>query len=338
MSLARSWSWGFLRLLRNQRRPRRSGEMLARPLESTMRPLTLWCMLKYFPLNATRSSMVEYSGAMPSEMTMTRSHSRIKLRVWDTATTVEGSACPASFTYERRLRVRPISTTLEGSCADTGSSSITIGLLRTIVRARAMRWRCPPEKRLPLYPAWVLNPSGRSMMSWYTQATLAAVTISSDVASVPMRMFSATERLKSDGSCSRVETIMGMSRSLMFRPPMVTSPREGRYSRVINFIRVDLPLPERPTMPTFFPAGMRMETSRSTGCVTPSVVEKLNATPRASMSTSAVAGFSLADLSYGSSASCTRGMRRESATLAVSKVRIWVMSSPRCLEMGCAAT
>ena len=93
------------------------------------------------------------------------------------------------------------------ACSDSLSSAevassirITGAHLRT-ARAMAILSRCPPDRRFPLSPTFVSYPSYRASINSCAFACMAALMISSSVASgFPIRMLSLTDALKRYGS------------------------------------------------------------------------------------------------------------------------------------------
>ena len=57
----------------------------------------------------------------------------------------------------------------------------------------AMRWRCPPESRMPRSPTTVRYPWGRAAMnSWAFAARAAASSSAAEASGLPMRRLSST--------------------------------------------------------------------------------------------------------------------------------------------------
>lgn len=91
---------------------------------------------------------------------------------------------------------------LSESRALVASSSSRIGASRRIARARATRWRWPPDSLMPRSPTMVAKPSGSASANSVTCAASAARRISSSVASGRAKaMLSRSERWNIAGSC-----------------------------------------------------------------------------------------------------------------------------------------
>lgn len=64
-----------------------------------------------------------------------------------------------------------------------GSSRTRIGASLRNARASEIRWRSPPDRRIPRSPTCVLYPSGSIITNWWALAAWAASMISSSLAS-----------------------------------------------------------------------------------------------------------------------------------------------------------
>ena len=166
------------------------------------------------------------------------------------------------------------------STDDSGSSRTSTGGDPNTARARASRWRWPPESVYPCSPTRVSSPHGRSHTKPACATSIARFSSWSDTMGRPITRFSCTEAEKRIGSsnanpmCDRSErsrisrTSIPSSRTL----PSVTSYRRGtRYESDV------LPLPVRPTSPTVSPGSTTRLRSRR---IHASDFGYLNPTPR----------------------------------------------------------
>src|SRR5262245_17461042 len=165
----------------------------------------------------------------------------------------------------RRSIASIIAASVPTSTALVGSSRIRIGASLMKARASEIRWRSPPERRIPRSPTSVWYPSGRLAMKSCTLASLAPLIISSSLASGRAYLiFSAILVEKSTGSWSTIENWLRRSSSLYSRTsrpsnricPLVTSWKRGR-----RLTSVLLPAPEWPARPTG-----RRERPQDKGC------------------------------------------------------------------------
>ena len=156
---------------------------------------------------------------VPSWRTATRSASSTVEARWATTRPVvaESTRCSASST----------SFSVWTSSADRVSSSTRTRGWASTARARASRWRWPPDRAMPCSPIRVSSPQGRS---WTKPAWLTSMAdaISSSVASARPRVrFSRALMEKSVGSSKAVATRVRRwpsSRSRTSMPSMVTRP------------------------------------------------------------------------------------------------------------------
>src|ERR1041384_1162242 len=96
-----------------------------------------------------------------------------------------------------------ISASVATSTALVGSSRINIGASLRNARAKAMRWRSPPESWRPRSPTVEAYPWGkRTMKSWAPAARAAAAISGSLAPGRPYRMFSAMLVENNTGSCN----------------------------------------------------------------------------------------------------------------------------------------
>mmetsp|Transcript_40024 Transcript_40024/g.118752 ORF Transcript_40024/g.118752 Transcript_40024/m.118752 type:complete len:312 (+) Transcript_40024:249-1184(+) len=155
------------------------------------------------------------------------------------------------------------------------SSSASTEERRSVARARQSSWRWPTEKFAPPSDTlWSRPPSTARIAS--ASCTSSSTRSSSSSSAVPKgsRLY-RTVSLKSTGSCgmiaSRERSCERLRRemstpSIWIAPsPRPSAPPSASMRRQTVERKVDLPLPVRPTTPTFAFAGIAQLTPRSAG-------------------------------------------------------------------------
>ena len=171
---------------------------------------------------------------------------------WETSSTVL-----SRHSARTALRITP---SFRLSRLEVGSSSSRKGASCRNARATPMRCRSPPDKAPPSSPTGVSYPLGRLRIKPSSAAFLQAASTSSRVASrLAMRMLFSMVSLNS--SVSWVTRLSCARKVAVFTRRMSSSPKRmvpvfTSQKRMSSRRKVDLPLPERPVMPTIFFSGM----------------------------------------------------------------------------------
>ena len=194
----------------------------------------------------------------PSTTAMASTSSRVARR-WATMMAVRpaSSACIAAV----------MCASVAGSSRLDASSRITTAGSARNALANARSWASPAETLVPPSssasrpPAWAASQSPRPT-SWRTSSSCSS---STSHAPKSVRLSRSEAR---NSSTSWVTTATWRrrercSRSRTSTPPMVTRPLVTSQSRSTSRPRVVLPLPVRPTMPRWVPAGISRSTSRT---------------------------------------------------------------------------
>jgi len=148
-------------------------------------------------------------------------------------------------------------SSVAGPSAEVASSSTSSPGWSSKARARARRWRCPPESATPPSPTWVSSPWGRFATNPVASACLSAHQTSSAVASgLPKRTLSATVPVSSTVSSKTMPTerrsaTRGTSRTSI--PPITTATASGSSNLGRSAHRVDFPEPASPSRATTSP-------------------------------------------------------------------------------------
>mmetsp|Transcript_53521 Transcript_53521/g.113668 ORF Transcript_53521/g.113668 Transcript_53521/m.113668 type:complete len:203 (+) Transcript_53521:249-857(+) len=148
------------------------------------------------------------------------------------------------------------------AASDSGSRALVASSRRSrvglLTRARAIAILCfwPPLSDCPRSPTCSLYFFGKLSIKLCALATLATITISSNVADVPYPIFSSTVPEKSTGSwvTSPIFSLC-VFKFIFFRSvsPNLIVPSLGSYSRSRRDTIVDFPQPEWPTKATKLP-------------------------------------------------------------------------------------
>ena len=178
------------------------------------------------------------------------------------------SVLPSAFS----MNVFSSARSVAGSRPTVGSSSSMTGVSCKSTRASAMRWRSPPEKRIPASSTMVSSPSGRRSTRLDRPTCASTSRISSSVAAgLPMRRFSRSVMLKRYVCCwiTPMQRATPSPKLLVGTPFSVTLPDAGARSPRMREASVLLPEPLRPRMATFWPCGMVRLTPSSTARAEP---------------------------------------------------------------------
>ena len=188
--------------------------------------------------------------------------------------TVDGRCATTSAVVPART-VRSALVTFASVCtssADSGSSRISTGGRARMARARATRWRCPPDSVMPCSPIRVSSPHGRSRTKPAWAAASAASIASSSASGAPKPTFSRTLAENRVGSSNAQLTrarSSGSGRLRMSVPSSRMAPEVTSASRGTNWSRVVFPEPVAPTSTTVWPGATSSETLRSTARCSP---------------------------------------------------------------------
>ena len=149
------------------------------------------------------------------------------------------------------------------------SSSTRIGGSLYSARATAMRWRWPPERRVPASPITVSKPPGNSRMNSSANAARAhARSRSRSTVLCPYAMLAATVVLNSTVSWVTRPMLPRSDasvRSRMSVPSIAIRPACTSQNRGSSCATVDFPAPEAPTRASARPAGITRSRPRRTG-------------------------------------------------------------------------
>ena len=180
--------------------------------------------------------------------------------------------------YARRAATTSASvatSTAENGSSSTSSRGWACGAARA--RARAMRWRCPPETRTPSSPIWVWSPSGQPARSSRSPATRTACSMrpgrlstSARVISVRV-MLSRTVPEKTGWPCGRYPRNWRSVavQSCGSRPSTSTCPPATGYRPAIASARADLPEATGPVTASIVPGDTVRLMPRSAGWAAP---------------------------------------------------------------------
>ncbi len=180
------------------------------------------------------------------------------------------------FAAATRARSSMISTEVFGSSDEVGSSASSNEGCCITAREMPTRWRCPPESESARALAKPVRPtiSSVSQARWMSAASkLRQKAFHADVLPRhPVSRFSITvrrsTRLYSWNTMPmrlRAERNSLPESLTMSRPSNTISPAEGSTSRLMQRIRVDLPVPEGPMMAVMSLPSKVREMSRKTG-------------------------------------------------------------------------
>ena len=152
------------------------------------------------PWRATRSAGV----TRPSARRRTWSTAPGSTGRWVISSTVRPATAP------RRSRVS--SSAVSSSRCSAGSSRITTGKSASSTRARASRWRWPPDSRAPCSPTGVRRPCGRESVQASSRARASASRSSPSVApGFASRRLASKVESKTWASCSHSPTTVRRS-------------------------------------------------------------------------------------------------------------------------------
>ncbi len=138
------------------------------------------------------------------------------------------------------------------------------------MRAMAIRWRWPPETRMPPSPTSVSRPSGSDSANAVRFVRSSTSAISASVASGrAYTRFDRSVPASTGDSCSTCPmrsrtSFSGMSATS--RPSRRTAPRSASYIRLMRESTVDFPAPDGPTSAVRENSGTVKDRSRSAGC------------------------------------------------------------------------
>ena len=206
---------------------------------------------RYSRDRAMSSSCVPESRTLPFPMTTTRSANESVERRWATNNTVRSAITDRSASCtDCSVRV---------SSADVASSSTRTRGSVMSARARASRWRCPPDSVRPCSPTTVSYPLGSSMMNSCAWAAPAAATMSSkDASGLAKLRLSFTDDENKKASSNTIDTAAlsdASVRSFTSWPSITTEPLFKSMNRASVIATVDLPDPLAPINATRSPGA-----------------------------------------------------------------------------------
>ena len=145
---------------------------------------------------------------------------------------------------------------MRGSTAEVASSSTRTAGRRTSARARARRWRWPPERLAPRSPRGASRPPGSARTTSSTRARRSAAQTASS-SGAPGSPSSASVTFDAHGVLEHERRLRPRARRAARGRPVArragrapstrTEPRDGSYSRLTSETSVVLPAPVGPT-------------------------------------------------------------------------------------------